>query len=88
MTATRPQTKGVNPRVKADMTAFRAGCGRYTVDIVLSDRGVLAIAGDGVGRQPATAKIGVAVAAAVLQLADVVDERTAFETAAWPLVET
>jgi len=71
--------------VRAEETALRIGTGRHTVDIVSSDTGLLAIAGDGVGRPPATAEIGPALAAAVLELADTVDERTAWETGAWPL---
>lgn len=62
-------------------------CGRYTVDIVSSDSGLLAFAGDGVGRPPAAAETGPAVVAAVVERTDLVDERTAFETAAWPLTK-
>lgn len=86
MSQTQPQTPDASPVVLSGETALRIGSGRHTVDIVPSDRGLLAIVGDGVGRPPATARIGPAVAAAVLELADTVDdERTAWQTAAWPL---
>lgn len=94
MTATDTQTRTLTPGVDGQRpllqpadTAVRCLSGRYTVDIVSTDRGLLAVAGDGVGRPPATAEIGPAAVAAVLELADTVDERTAWETQAWPLAE-
>lgn len=74
-----------NPGVSAGETAFRAACGRYTVDVVPIDTGILAVVGDGVGRPPVTAVITPAAAAAVLEQADRVDERGVSQTQAWPL---
>jgi len=73
------------PGVDAGQTALRIGSGRHTVDIVSSDTGLVAVAGDGVGRPPATAEIGPGLAAVVLAAADTVDARHAFDTQAWPL---
>lgn len=80
-----PGVDGRRPALQKSDTAVRAAVGRHTVDIVPTDRGLLAIAGDGVGRAPVTAEIGPAVAAVVLATADTVDERTAWRTQAWPL---
>jgi hypothetical protein len=66
--------------VQPEQTAFRAACGRYTVDIVPTADSLLALVGDGIGRPPVLAEIGPAVAAAVLDAAANVDERTAWET--------
>ena len=85
MSQTQPPTADATPGVRAGETALRLGVERHTVDITVSDRGLLAIAGDGVGREPATAEIGPAVVAALLELAATVDERRAWRTAAWPL---
>lgn len=76
---------GPTPRVEAGETALRIGCGRCTVDIVPSHGAFIAVAGDGVGSQPATAEITPATVALLLDLADTLDERTAWDTAAWPL---
>lgn len=73
------------PGVEAGQTALRIATGRHTVDIVQTDGRLLAIAGDGVGREPATAVIGPAAVAVLLELADAVDTRCAWDTAAWPL---
>ena len=91
-TSVSPNSDRATPRVdrrrpglqKSD-TAVRACIGRYTVDIVSTPNSVLALVGDGVGRPPVSAEIGPAVVAAVLDAAASVDERTAWETQAWPL---
>ena len=53
-----------NPGVSAGKTAFRAACGRYTVDIVPIDSDILAVVGDGVGRPPVSAVLTPGTAAA------------------------
>lgn len=80
-----PNLRDANPGVRPGETAFRAACGHYTVDILLSGDGILAIAGDGVGRPPVSAVITPGAAAVVLEQADAVDERTVERTQAWPL---
>jgi len=81
----QPGLPDANPGVRAGETAFRAAYGRYTVDIVQSDAGLLAVAGDGVGRPPVSAVITPGTVAALLEAADIVDERSAWRTQAWPL---
>jgi len=71
--------------VRTDAGAVRLGIGRFTVDLVDVLGGLLALAGSGVGSSTTTATVPLATAVGLVALADTVDVRTAWESAAWPL---
>lgn len=73
------------PNVRPGAGAVRLGIRRLTVDLVVVPGGLLALAGRGVGASTTTAAVPVGTAAGLVALADTVDVRTAWDTAAWPL---
>lgn len=81
-----PVSADATPRVEPGETAFRAGLGRCTVDIISTDGSdFLVIVGHGVGTAPETIVAGVEAVAALLVLANTIDTRTVWNTQAWPL---
>lgn len=72
--------------LRGDAPAVRLGIGRFTVDLV-EVRGVevLAVVGWGVGADTEPVTLPLGAVAVLLGLADTVDARTVWNTAAWPL---
>jgi hypothetical protein len=86
-------SSGLTPRVSPEETrlqdtdsAVRVALGRYTVDIVAPAMGeAFAVIGAGVGTEPVSVDVDASTVALLLEVADSVDQRTVFETQAWPL---
>jgi len=92
MSSAGADTADAGGRVDADRPplqpsdyAVRARVGRCTIDITMRGSDIVAAVGDGVGEPPAVATISPATAAVFLELGTTLDERTVWETQAWPL---